>query len=137
MAQLTMEQIGPKLRRWIELAPKEAKTALLRELHGVMNVILAEHLSGPRMAKNVGHPTLATLASPTSTLKKSVFAVANVRAKKLTGGVGARAFYGEGHEKGLWGLPARPFVRPSIEKRKPNIAAGILKAIMAWYRRAR
>lgn len=47
--------------------------------------------------------------------------------------VGTNVGYARKHELGLEGLPERPFLRPSLEKKRPQVFEFIEKAMMKSY----
>jgi phage gpG-like protein len=47
--------------------------------------------------------------------------------------VGTNVPYGRKHEFGLEGLPARPFMRPSLEKKRPAVFKLIEEAFIKSY----
>jgi len=135
-----VDELRKKLERWAKVAPEEVKIALRIGGRLVENEAKDKHLRGPRMARGVGDPTNATLdrvsgrlygsiATRVTALKTGQFSATvgtNVRSKK---GIP----YPRNHELGLAGMPARPFLRPSLEKKRPEVFEEIRKAFMKSY----
>ena len=127
---LTPAELGMKFKRWMRIAPGEMKRALKPELMRVEREAVVSHLSGPRMPRGVGDPINATLQPDTGFLRRSLFSFPEVVGTTLYGRIGAGTWYGRLHEKGIGKQPARPFIRPSIEKRRPHIRTALLQAMM-------
>lgn len=142
MAQYTMEQYAVKMKDWMRKGPRAAMLALRKEMMQVVGYAQEMHLSGPKMARGMGHPTLATLAAPTGRLRGSVtIDPPHMSHGSILTGIGSNVPYGRVHELGLVVLgvkmPERPWARPSIEARRKFIVKALLKAYMRAHRKAR
>ena len=141
MATLTMPQLQDKMSKWLAKGTRAAKTALRREMMSVVAYAQDMHLSGPKMTRGVGHPTLATLAAPHNRLRGSVdYEKPHMSHGSIITGIGTVVPYGRAHEFGLMSggvkMPERPWARPSIEARRKFIVSALLKAYMKSYRKA-
>ena len=142
MATYTMEQYAQKTRDWMRKWPRAAMLTMRKEMMSVAAEAQEMHLSGPKMARGMGHPTLATLAAPTGRLRGSVTVdPPHMSHGSIITGIGSNVPYGEVHEKGLVvrgvKMPERPWAMPSIEARRKFIIKALLKAYMRAHRKAR
>ena len=133
--RLTMEQLQGKIQRWMRIAPEKLKKALLKGAKIATKEAQSKHLSGPKMPRGIGHPTRATLAVQTGRLRRSINERVTVSKDRVTAQVGTNVKYGRAHEEGLGKMPERPFLRPSIEEKKPRVMELILDAMMGAYNR--
>ena len=137
--RLTMEQLQGKIQRWMRVAPEELKKALLKGAKIATKEAQSKHLSGPKMPRGVGNPTRATLAVQSGRLRRSINERVTVTKDRVTAQVGTNVKYGRVHEEGLevrgHKMPERPFLRPSVEEKKPRIMEMILDAMMEAYNR--
>jgi len=135
--RMTMEQLQGKVQRWMRIAPQELKEVLLKGAKLVTKEAQSAHLSGPKMARGVGNPTRATLAVQTGRLRRSINERVTVTKDRVVAQVGTNVIYGKVHEKGLTvrghKMPERPFLRPSVEEKKPRIMELILDGMMKAY----
>ena len=123
-----------KLERWAKVAPEEVKKTLRRGAEMVRSEAKQFHLSGPKMPRGVGDPTNATLAVRTGRLRSSIALRVTAMANgQFSAQVGTNVGYGRKHEMGLEGLPERPFLRPSLEKKRPAVFDLIAKEFMKSY----
>ena len=129
-----VDELRKKLERWAKVAPEEVKIALRRGGRLVENEAKLHHLMGPRMARGVGDPTNATLARVSGDLYRSISTrVRALKTGEFSATVGTVIPYGRKHELGLQGMPPRPFLRPSLEKKRPEVFEEIRKAFMKAY----
>ena len=137
--RMTMEQLQAKIQRWMRIAPQELKEALTKGAKLATKEAQSAHLSGPKMPRGVGDPTRATLAVKTGRLRRSITERVTVTKDRVTAQVGTNVKYGRIHEYGLEvrgrKMPERPFLRPSVEEKKPRIMELILDAMMGAYNR--
>ena len=137
--RMTMEQLQAKIQRWMRIAPQELKEALMKGAKLATKEAQSAHLSGPKMPRGVGDPTRATLAVKTGRLRRSITERVTVTKDRVTAQVGTNVKYGRMHEYGLEAqgrkMPERPFLRPSVEEKKPRIMELILDAMMEAYNR--
>jgi len=143
--RMTMEQLQEKIQRWMRIAPQALKEALLKGAKLVTKEAQSVHLSGPIMPRGIGHPTRATLGSGKGKrrpfrLRKSINERVTVSKDKVTAQVGTNVTnkgfsYPRLHEEGGSHHPARPFLRPSVDVKKPRVMELILDAMMGAYNR--
>lgn len=143
MARLTYEQFTEKLDRWWRLMPEEAWRAVSRAAVLVSNEVQRGHLSGPKMPRGVGGETDATLARQSGRLVRSIFHSVKrpsqmKRGEKISARIGTNVVYGRAHEYGYEprGLPARPFLRPSLAKEQPRALRLIMESMTKSYEKA-
>jgi len=137
MAKMTMEQLQRKIERWKKEAPSHLQKYLEKGAKLVTREVQAAHLSGPRMSRGVGHPTRATLAAVTGTLRRSVTEDVKVSKDSVVARIGTDVFYGRIHEEGLGKMPKRPFLRPSVMEKKPRVLELVLEGMMEAYDRGK
>jgi HK97 gp10 family phage protein len=129
-----VEALAKKLERWAKVAPNEVKKVLTVGAMMVQEEAQRWHLSGPKMPRGVGDDTNATLAVRTGRLRSSIaYRVTALENGKFSAMVGTNVPYGRKHEFGLEGLPARPFMRPSLEKKRPAVFKLIEEAFIKSY----
>ena len=133
--RMTMEQLQDKIQRWMRIAPQELKEALMKGVKLVTKEAQSAHLSGPKMPRGLGDPTRATLAVQTGRLRRSINERVTVSKDRVIAQVGTNVKYGRAHEEGLGKMPERPFLRPSVEEKKPRVMELILDAMMEAYNR--
>jgi len=130
-----------KLERWAKVAPEQVKLTLRKGARLVENEAKFVHLRGPKMPRGIGDPVNATLERRSGRLYGSiatrVMALSN---GKFSAQVGTNVrspktgrAYGRDHELGLNGMPERPFLRPSLEKKRPEVFDLIAKEFMKSY----
>lgn len=159
MAKQDLPAFQKKLRRWIRMMPREMETALNRGADIVVAEVQRGHLSGPKMPRGVGSQSGATLASKTGTLRRSITKVVRVAGQRVVAKIGTRLKYAAVHEFGAtirpvrarllrWEdetgahfakqvkIPARPFLRPSVQAKRPAVMEEILRAAMRGYKKA-
>lgn len=144
--RMSMEQLQGKVQRWMRIAPEELKKMLLKGAKLVTKEAQLKHLSGPIMPYKVGHPTRATLGSGKGRkrpfrLRKSITEKVTVSKDKVTAQVGTNVTnkgfsYPRLHEEGGRYHPERPFLRPSLEEKKPRIMELILDGFMGAYEKS-
>lgn len=78
---------------------------------------VANHLSGPKMARGVGDEKSATLQPDTGHLRASVQTAVEASSNKVSGKVFTNTAYAPAHEFGK-GVPKRPFLAPSLDEKK-------------------
>lgn len=135
-----VDELRKKLERWAKVAPEEVKKTLKRGAEMVRSEAKQFHLSGPKMPRGVGDATHATLAVRTGRLRSSIaLRVMSLQNGKFSAQVGTNVRskdgrpYGKIHEFGLQGMPERPFLRPSLEKKRPEVFELIAKEFMKSY----
>jgi len=133
--RMTMEQLRDKIQRWMRVAPQALKEALLKGAKLVTKEAQSTHLSGPKMPRGLGDPTRATLAVQTGRLRRSINERVTVSKDRVIAQVGTNVLYGRKHEEGLEKMPERPFLRPSVEEKKPRVMELILDTMMGAYNR--
>ena len=137
MAKLTLGQLQKKIERWMRTAPTQLEKYLRKGAMLATREIKERHLTGPRMAPGVGHLWQATLAvGKTGNLRRSITERVSVTRTSAVARVGSNVFYGRIHEYGLGPMPERPFVRPSVENKRPKIMDLLLKGMMEGYDRS-
>ncbi len=134
----TPEEFQKKLQRWAKKAPKEIKDAMDRAGLIVQREVQEKHLSGPKMARGVGSMTRATLgtASKQWFLRRSINVRSRLSGSRVSLKIGTNVGYGRKHEEGLEGMPKRPFLAPSIKKKKNEVMEEIAKGFMKAYKKA-
>jgi len=129
-----IKEFQQKVERWCRVAPEEVKKALKLGGEKVRAEVQFRHLNGPKMPRGVGDPNNATLAVRTGRLKGSIaLRVMALESGKFSAQIGTNVPYARKHEYGLEGMPERPFLRPSIEKKRPEVFDTIAKAFMESY----
>ena len=138
--RMSMEQLQEKIQRWMRIAPEQLKKALLKGAKVVTKEVQSKHLSGPKMPRGVGDPTRATLAVQSGRLRRSQTERVTVSKDRVIAQVGTNVPYGRAHEKGLTvmgkKMPERPFLRPSVEEKKPRVMELILDGFMEAYKKS-
>ena len=135
---MTMAQYQQKVDKWVRDVPDAVKDAL--EAGG--NIVIGEaqtaHLSGPKMAKGVGSLTHATLQPRSGDLKTRLHKRVRATPGDVSLRVGSNMEYAAAHEYGYppGGIPKRPFLRPSVDKKLSKILDLIGKRIVKAYREA-
>jgi len=131
-----IKEFQQKVERWCRVAPEEVKKALKLGGEKVRAEVQFRHLSGPRMPRGIGDPVNATLGTGSGDwrLKNSIaLRVMALESGKFSAQIGTNVPYARKHEYGLEGMPERPFLRPSIEKKRPEVFDTIAKAFMESY----
>jgi HK97 gp10 family phage protein len=135
-----VDALRKKLERWVKIAPNEVKKVLGLGAEMVREEAQRHHLSGPRMPRGVGDMMNATLAKVSHRLHDSInYRVTALENGKFSAVVGTNVrsadgrAYGRDHELGLNGMPARPFLRPSLEKKRPAVFKMIEEAFIKSY----
>jgi phage gpG-like protein len=141
-----VEALTRKLERWAKVAPNEVKKALTIGAMMVQKEAQG-HFRLPKMPSGQGggfHGSwLGTAAANQGkgikklkwwTLRDSI----NIRVMAMANGqfsatVGTKIPYARKHEYGLEGMPERPFLRPSLEKKRPAVFKSIEEAFMRSY----
>jgi len=117
----------------MENVAKEFPDIIERALTVGARIVRAEavekHLSGPKMPKGVGDLKNATLQPRTGHLRASVQTEVSSDSKKLIGKVFTNTEYAPKHEFGR-GVPKRPFLGPSLEKKRPEVIEEMKKVIV-------
>jgi len=138
--RMSMEQLQDKVQRWMRIAPQQLKEALLKGAKFVTKEAQSKHLSGPKMPRGVGDLTNATLAVQSGRLRRSINENVEVSKNRVIARVGSNVIYAKVHEKGLTvrghKMPERPFLRPSLEVKKPRVMEMILDSFMEAYKHA-
>ena len=135
MARYTPEQYQRKLKKWARNTPQAVVAGLKKGTEIIRTEAVVQHLSGPKMPKGVGNKMNATLARRTGLLAGSVRTKVKVASNRISGAVGTNVKYAHNHEKGTT-VPERPFLAPSLEKKRKDALEAILSALMAEYRAA-
>jgi HK97 gp10 family phage protein len=140
-----VEALAKKLERWARVAPNEVKKVLTVGAEMVRKEAQT-HFRVPKMERGVGDPTNAWLGTAAAnqgkgikkkkwwTLRDSInFRVTALENGKFSAVVGTNIPYAKKHEFGLEGMPERPFMRPSLEKKRPEVFKMIEEAFMKSY----
>lgn len=130
--ETNIEELQKKLLRWSRVAPQELRKALTRSSMFIAREVKSAHLSGPKMQRGMGHPTMATLAVRTGRLRRSITQRVAVEPGRYSAIIGTNVPYGRKHEFGQ-GVPFRPFLRPSLEKKRPEALEMLNEALMKSY----
>ena len=135
-----IKELQKRLARWVKVAPEEVKKVLTLGGEMVRREAQERHLNGPKMPRGVGDPMNATLGRRSSRLFQSIaLRVMATKDGKFSAQVGTNVrgkdgrAYGREHELGLNGMPARPFLRPSLIKKRPKIFEMISKEFLKSY----
>lgn len=130
-----VDELRKKLERWVKVAPEEVAKVLRKGGEVVRTEVKAGHLSGPKMPRGVGDPMNATLAVRSGRLRGSIAlrVMADKNSGKFSAMIGTNVKYGRKHEFGLDGMPERPFLRPSLEKKRPEVFDMIREAFIKSY----
>jgi len=118
-----LEALRKKMIRWTIVAPEEVKKALKTGAMMVQKEAQKEHFRKPKMPRGVGDPNNAWLgtASGDWRLRNSIVYRVAARQGEFSAAVGTNMWYARRHEFGTNGMPERPFLRPSLEKQRPNV----------------
>ena len=139
MATYNMKTFEKKIKKWGKNNPKAIMRAFKRGTELVRGETVRKHLSGPKMAKGKGSLTSATLARRSGDLAGSINTKVFQSGTKIAGKVGTPIKYSRIHEKGGTSkrpMPKRPFLQPSLEKKRPEIVDIISRAIIEEYKRS-
>lgn len=137
MAKLTFKQFQQKVNRWAKENPKAVEEALAAGALMVSGEAVEKHLSGPTSAGGGFFGESLSVGKRKGlggTLRRSI-------SERIKGGknpsatVGTNVVYAPIHEYGLGRMPQRPFLRPSLEKRRKDVMELILRKIMEAFRR--
>lgn len=130
-----VEALAKKLERWAKVAPNEVKKVLTIGAMMVQEEVQRKHFRLPKMPRGIGDPTNAWLGTKGAwRLRNSIaYRVSALENGKFTAMVGTTVPYGRKHELGLEGMPERPFLRPSLEKKRPAVFKMIEEAMMKSY----
>lgn len=135
MAKLSLDQYEKKLKRWIALGGKDVANSLKKGAMVVVREAQEKHLTGPRMPRGVGSLTKGTLAVISETLRRSIAFRVTAKPGEVRAEVGTNVRYGRAHELGLGRMPARPFLRPSVDTKKPEVMRLLLEGFMKQAKR--
>jgi len=158
--RMTPEQYERKLKNWIKTGPKAVKPALTRAAVEVIAFAQKKYLGAPKkMPRGVSGGFFGShLAAPTGTLRKSLTKKIKVSSKGVSARIGSNLKYAAIHEyggiiRGKGGgklhfviagkhymvdsvkIPARPYLRPSIQKNRPRILELVSDAFIGAYKR--
>lgn len=159
MTKQSMAEFQKKLQRWMRNTPGDVSTGLSRGADIVIAEAQKTHLSGPKMPRGVGSARGGTLAARTGRLRRSITKRINVSRLRIIALVGSNLKYARIHEKGgeikpvrarmlVWRdgeglhfakkvrIPARRFLRPSIDVKRTAVMKEILNAVMMGYKKA-
>ena len=154
-----MDQFEKKVKKWAKKQPKAVGRGLEKAAQMVRSEAVKNHLSGPKMTQGVGSRTNATLQPGTGDLRSSINTKVSVGKTKQNATVGTSMLYARIHEKGgvikpknkkslrftigsqvifakKVTIPKRPFLKPSLAKKRSKIDDVILEEIMREYKRA-
>ncbi len=138
MARYNPEQFQRKLNAWSKKMPLTVAKALNRGAALIVREAKG-HLRGPTSAG--GGFANETLSRRSSRLFFNVNKRVRVLAGSVTARIGTNVPYGRIHEYGGWTgrnhasyIPRRPYLRPSIEKRRRATTKLILDEMMRSYR---
>ncbi len=150
MGTYTPEEFQKKLKRFARKHPDILEVALKRGTEIVRTEAVRNHLSGPKMPRGKGSKTVATLARRSGDLAKIQTRVKATKRKQIAQ-IFSNMKYARIHEKGgtiqhtnLFGkgisaiikMPARPYLSPSLAKKRKDIVDIILKAMIRGYKKA-
>ncbi len=151
MATYTPEQFQKKLKRFGKQHPKILGVELKRATEKVRTEAVHKHLSGPRMARGQGSKKNATLARISGDLAGSVNTKVKVSKIRQVAQIISNMKYSRIHELGgkikhtnLFGkgikatitMPKRPYLSPSLQKKRKEIVDVLLKAMIRGYKKA-
>jgi len=132
-----VEELKNRLMRWAQVAPKELEMVLRRAAELVITEVKTHHLSGPRMPRGMGYGSYAwqncTLGVVSGTLRRSINKKVTVTPGKVSAMVGTNVKYGRRHEFGEEGMPERPFLRPSLDKKHDEVFKYIREGFLKSY----
>ena len=141
MAKLTLEQLKRKIERW---GGVKGRLALMRGMEMVGEEVIAyarrTHLHGPRMPQGVsGGLYGSTLDSKTGMrhriTKKSKIIGTDITVSIGTNLTNAGVSYPRLHEYGIGKMPERPWLRPSVYKKRKRLMSEIKRQWVAAYGR--
>lgn len=159
MGTYTPEQFRRKLNRFARSHPRLVRNAVKAGAEMVRTEAVTKHLSGPKMARGVGSEKNGTLQPDTGGLRTSVNTKVKMTGGRVRGIVSTNKKYAPIHEYGgtiaaksspylffkvggQWvktkevTIPARSFLRPSLDKKRKPVLNLILKKLMEGYRRS-
>lgn len=154
--RLTMEQFQRKVQTWHRRAPETLRLGLTEAAIIVTKEVRDKHLGGPKMARGRGSSTSATLAPVSGKLLASVGYRVSVTGDRIKAEVGTNLKYARIHEYGgiikpvkgkflkfeIGGrtifakqvkIPARPFLRPSVKAKRPEVVRILADHFMRSY----
>jgi len=145
-----VEELQRKILRWSRVAPGELRKALENSAVLIQREAQEKHFRLPKMDRGIGHPTMAWLGTSAAYAKKGKagkntkgrhqwWRLRNSITRKVIAEpgrfyaiVGTNIWYGRKHEFGI-GVPYRPFLRPSLEAKRPQAFDMLEKALMKSY----
>jgi phage gpG-like protein len=159
MATYTLEQFRRKLERFARKQPRIAHNAVKAGAEMVRTEAVTKHLSGPKMSHGAGSKKNATLQPDSGRLRNSVSTRVQRSGGRIRGTVGTNLKYAAIHEfggtirpktkkylkfkaGGRWysanqvTIPERPYLRPSLEKKRKAVLNLILRKLLEGYKRS-
>ena len=131
-----MADFEKKLKRWEKQYPDDMVKAMGIASETVRTEVLTKHLTGRKMAKGVGSDSHATLGIVTGRLRASI----SEKIYKTTTGIKAYVGtfisptkYAKYHEYGTVYHPKRPFLAPSLQKKRKKIIEILQDAMKRSY----
>lgn len=110
--------------------PEVLEKALTVGVRMVRAEVVEKHLSGPKMPRGIGDPKNATLQPDTGHLRASIQTKVSANPGKLIGRIFTNTEYAPTHERGRGKIPARPFLAPSLEEKRPDVIQKIKEVIL-------
>ena len=135
---MTMEMYEQKVKRWMKTAPKELKKAITMGATEIIGHTQKKRLSGPD-TKSGGYYG-SGLRAPTGTLRRSITKTVDISSDRVLAQIGTNIKYAAIHEYGgMTGrnrsvkMPERPYLRPSVEEKRPRVLELIGDAFLGAY----
>ena len=132
MEQLSLEAFEQKVHRWMRTSPEVLEKYVSRGAELIVKHIMQNKL------------TYQVLGIRSGTLRKSQAKKVKVEPTRITAKIGTAVWYGKLWETGSAVGPKgpvtvrhpRPFIRPSINEKKPMFMQEVLNGMMEAYKRA-
>lgn len=129
-----LKELQDKIMRWSMVAPQEVKKVLQKGAEMVRREVQEKHFRLPKMPRGVGDPTDAWLGTSKAwRLRNSINYKVAVKPGEFSAIIGTNVPHGRKHELGLEGMPERPFLRPSLAKKRPEVFQMIREAYFKSY----
>lgn len=135
----SMKEYEKKLKKWMKEFPDDMVVANRQAAEMVRTEVLTKHLTGKKMPRGIGSASHATLGIKSGNLRASI----STWAFRTSGGIKAYIGnmtwplkYAGFHEEGKGGMPARPFLKPSLKAKQKAIKEHLQKALKRSYTNA-
>lgn len=125
----SLEEFRDRIEALSRNMPNILKKVLLRGGALIREEIVLRHLSGPKMPRGVGDPENATLQPQSGDLRGSIRYEARVESDRVGLVLYTNVEYARKHEEGR-GVPKRPFMKPSLNKKKKEAIDFIRENVM-------